>query len=64
MWRWPRSTVGAATVSPWMYLLNQVQMIARYLGLAVWPRSLVVDYGLPRSLTIGDVVPQALLRCC
>jgi protein O-mannosyl-transferase len=61
MWRWPRSTVGAAAVSPWTYLLNQVQMIARYLGLAVWPRSLVVDYGLPRSLTIGDVVAQALL---
>ena len=36
-------------------------MIARYVGLAVWPRSLVVDYGLPRSLAIGDVVPQALL---
>jgi Flp pilus assembly protein TadD len=61
MWRSPRSTVGVAAVSPWMYLLNQIQMIARYVGLAVWPRSLVVDYGLPRSLTIGDVGPQALL---
>jgi tetratricopeptide (TPR) repeat protein len=61
MWRWPRSTVGLATVGPWTYLLNQMQMIARYVGLAVWPRSLVLDYGLPRSLVVGDVVPQALL---
>jgi Flp pilus assembly protein TadD len=61
MWRWPRSTVGVATVSPWMYLLNQIEMIARYLSLAVWPRSLVGDYGLPRSLGVGDVLPQALL---
>ena len=61
MWRSPRSTVGVASVSPWTYLLNQIQMIVSYAGLAVWPRSLVVDYGLPRALTIGDVVPQALL---
>ena len=66
MWRWPRSTVGAASVSPWTYLLNQAEMIARYLGLAVWPQSLVIDYGLPRALGVGDVLPQALLaasRC-
>jgi Flp pilus assembly protein TadD len=61
MWRWPRSTVGVATVSPWMYLLNQIQMIVRYVGLAVWPQSLVADYGLPRSLAATEVLPQALL---
>jgi tetratricopeptide (TPR) repeat protein len=62
MWRWPRSTVGAtAHVSPWTYLLNQAQMIVRYLGLAVWPQSLVIDYGIPRPLSLGDVLPQALL---
>ena len=61
MWRWPRSTVGAARVSPWTYLLNQADMIARYLGLAVWPRSLVIDYGLPRAIGVADVVPQAML---
>jgi Flp pilus assembly protein TadD len=61
MWRWPRSTVGVATVSPWMYLVNQIQMIARYVGLAFWPRSLVLDYGLPRSLAVSAVVPEALL---
>ena len=31
------------------YLLNQTQMIVRYLRLAVWPRGLVVDYGAPRA---------------
>ena len=61
MWRWPRSTVGAAKVSPWIYLLNQAEMIVRYLWLTIWPRSLVVDYGLPRAIGLGDVVPQALL---
>ncbi len=61
MWRWPRSTVGAASLSPWTYLLNQAQMIARYLGLAIWPQALVIDYGLPRAIGVGEVVPQALL---
>lgn len=59
MWRWPRSTVGVATVSSWTYLLNQLQMIAGYMRLTVWPRALVFDYGLPRPLGLGDVVPAA-----
>ncbi len=61
MWRWPRSTVGAANVSSWTYLVNQAAMIARYVGLAVWPRALVIDYGLPRAIGVADVLPQALL---
>jgi hypothetical protein len=32
----------------------------RYLRLAVWPTSLVVNYGWPVPLTLGDVLPQAL----
>jgi protein O-mannosyl-transferase len=43
------------------YLLNQCVMIARYLRLAVWPSSLVVFYGEPRTLTLLDVAPQAAL---
>jgi tetratricopeptide (TPR) repeat protein len=58
---WPRSTVGAAQVSTWTYLLNQAGMIVRYLGLSLWPRSLVLDYGLPRPLGVADVLPQILL---
>jgi protein O-mannosyl-transferase len=48
-------------IRPWTYLLNQTIMIVRYLRLAVWPRSLVLDYGVPRPLTLGAVVPYALV---
>ena len=61
MWRWPRSTVGGTAVSPWIYALNQAQMIARYLWLSIWPRSLVMDYGVPQPLSLGAVLPQAAL---
>ena len=44
----------------WTYLLNQTVMIAHYLRLAIWPRSLVVFYGWPLPLTLGDVWPYAL----
>src|SRR5580704_13655353 len=61
-WGQPRSTVGTSTtVSGWIYLLNQVQMIARYLRLSVWPGPLVLDYGLPRAVAIRDVIPAALV---
>src|SRR5439155_24448088 len=36
-------------------------MIPRYLWLTVWPRALVLDYGLPRPLTIVDALPGALV---
>jgi Flp pilus assembly protein TadD len=58
----PRSTAGlSTTVGSWMYLLNQVEMIGRYLRLSVWPSDLVLDYGLPRSLSLRDVAPSALV---
>jgi Flp pilus assembly protein TadD len=58
----PRTSVGfAAGVTPWTYFLNQLPVIARYLWLAVWPVPLVVDYGLPRPLTLGQVVVPGLL---
>ncbi len=61
IWRWPRSTVGTA-VGPVTYLLNQAQIVTRYLWLTVWPKSLVLDYGLPRALHLSDVIlPGALL---
>jgi len=62
IYKWPRSTVGVASVGPLTYLYNQAQMIARYLWLTVWPHALVVDYGLPRQLQFTDVVlPGALV---
>ena len=62
VWATPRSTVGSTlTIGPWLYLLNQFQMIGRYLMLSLWPGALVLDYGLPRPLTVGDVAPAALV---
>jgi Flp pilus assembly protein TadD len=63
MWSGPRvHSAGFSTnVRPWTYLLNQTVMITQYLHLAVWPRSLVLNYGLPLPLTLGDVMPYALL---
>lgn len=58
----PRTSVGfGGEASAWVYLLNQLEMIVRYLWLTVWPRALVLDYGLPRPLTLNDVWPQAIL---
>jgi tetratricopeptide (TPR) repeat protein len=61
VWPGPRmhSAGFTAGVSPWTYLLNQTVMIVRYLRLAVWPTSLVVNYGWPRRLTLADVAPYA-----
>jgi tetratricopeptide (TPR) repeat protein len=58
-----RSTVGfSGRISSWTYLLNQARMVSHYLFLSIWPRSLVIDYGLPQPLSLGDVlVPAALL---
>ena len=60
-WSGPRAAVGGLStgVSAWTYLLNQTVMIARYLRLAIWPRSLVVFYGWPLPLTLGDVEKKA-----
>jgi tetratricopeptide (TPR) repeat protein len=62
----PRSdSVGFSIgTSPWTYLLNQTLMIVRYLRLTVWPRGLVLDYGLPQTLVLGDVLPAALFVVC
>lgn len=61
-WNTPRSTVGVtAAVGSWTYLLNQAQMIGRYLRLSVWPDALVLDYGLPGPVAVRDVLPSALL---
>src|SRR5262249_25960958 len=51
----------STSVSPWTYLLNQTIMLVRYLRLTVWPSALVVNYGWPRSLTLADVLPYALV---
>jgi tetratricopeptide (TPR) repeat protein len=59
----PRAAVSGldAGVSVWSYLLNQSVIIVEYLRLTVWPSSLVVFYGWPEMLSLGEVLPQALV---
>jgi hypothetical protein len=42
-------------------LLNQTDVVAHYLKLAVWPRALVLDYGVPQPLMWQDVIAPASL---
>lgn len=57
-----RTTVGFSTgTGVWTYLLNQAELVVHYLWLAIWPRALVLDYGLPRPLTLADVWLPVLL---
>ena len=52
----PHSTIGFTRgVDAWTYVLNQAAMIVHYLRLAVWPDALILDYGLPRPLSLGMV---------
>lgn len=58
----PRTSVGFdAGVTPWSYFLNQLPVIGRYLWLTIWPRPLVVDYGLPHAVGVGDAIAPGLL---
>ena len=63
LWSSPRGDsagFAGASVSPWTYLLNQSEMIVRYLRLAFWPRGFVLDYGEPLHVTFADVAPYAI----
>jgi len=57
----PRSNSAglSAGVTPWTYLLNQPAMIVTYLKLTFWPHRLVLDYGLPQSVSLGEALPAA-----
>jgi protein O-mannosyl-transferase len=62
LWSAPRTTVGfGTTTTAWVYFLNQLQVITRYLWLVVWPQALVLDYGLPRPLGITDVIVPGII---
>ena len=59
---WPPVPVGAEPgVTPWLYLMNQTEIVSRYIALSFWPGALVLDYGAPRMLAFGDVVPLGLV---
>jgi len=62
LWSAGRSPVGLRSVAGlWNGLLNQVEMVAQYLRLAVWPDPLVLDYGPPRALSLAQMWPSAVL---
>lgn len=63
MWAVPRtSAAGFATthVSTWTYLLNQSEMVVRYLRLAFWPDGLVLYYGWATPVTLAEVWPYVV----
>lgn len=63
VWSAPRNLsagFAAHDADMWTYVLNQTVMLTRYLWLAIWPRDLVLYYGWPMPMTLGDVLPQAL----
>jgi tetratricopeptide (TPR) repeat protein len=57
----PRANSAGFTtgVTVWTYLLNQSEIIIRYLRLVIWPVDLVINYGQPVAYTLRDVLPQA-----
>lgn len=57
----PRSASIGGPEQSFVYLLNQCEMLVRYLRLVVWPDPLVLDYGLPRPLALADVAAEAAL---
>jgi tetratricopeptide (TPR) repeat protein len=62
MWSGGRTTAGFASgVSAVTYLANQVRLIPHYLLLSVWPRALVVDYGLTRPIPMHDLIVPAIV---
>ncbi len=48
-------------LSPWTYLLTQADALILYLGLAVWPHPLVLDYGTAVTRSLGEVWWQGLI---
>jgi len=55
------SEVGLQTeTGVWPYLLNQTRLVVHYLWLWVWPRQLVLDYGLPHPMSFADAAPYAI----
>jgi tetratricopeptide (TPR) repeat protein len=48
-------------VSWWTYLLTQCNAIVMYLGLALWPHPLVLDYGVGLVRSVAEVWWQAII---
>jgi tetratricopeptide (TPR) repeat protein len=53
-----RAENGAPSI--WAYARSQPGVILYYLGLAIWPNPLCLDYGWPVARTWGAIVPAAV----
>ncbi|MFT5088577.1 MAG: tetratricopeptide (TPR) repeat protein [Candidatus Latescibacterota bacterium] len=62
-WSQPHGdSIGFASgTGTWQYLLNQTEILITYLSKVVWPSPLLLDYGRPVQLGLGDVWLQMLL---
>lgn len=45
----------------WAYPLTQFRAVVQYLGLALWPNPLVLDYGTRWIAHFSDILPDALI---
>jgi tetratricopeptide (TPR) repeat protein len=61
IWQWPRWPADSGAGDSWTYLLNQADVIRHYVRLALWPDALVLDYGVPAQLSVGDVIGSGIL---
>jgi protein O-mannosyl-transferase len=59
----PRShSAGLSSgVTPWVYALNQPNMIVTYLRQACWPTALILDYGPTNPVSMSSALPSAAL---
>ncbi|WP_010581610.1 tetratricopeptide repeat protein [Schlesneria paludicola] len=48
-------------LSSWEYALTQFESITRYLRLAFWPDSLVLDYGVGVTRNLNVIIPAAIV---
>ncbi len=60
-WTRGRSAGFNAGVAPAVYWLTQIEAVAKYGLLSVWPRPLVFDYGPFRRSGFGEVAPYAVV---
>ena len=50
-----------AGVTPYHYALTQCAVIPHYLGLALWPQTLCLDYAWPFAQSVREVLPGMVL---
>ncbi len=47
-------------IDPWPYLLTEARVLARYLGVMLWPPGMIFDYGDHFAQSLGEVWPWVI----